>query len=47
MLYVGRATGKKLHARGFYIIGDIAHSESALLQRILGKNGLTLWIYST
>jgi len=46
LLYVGRATGKKLYDQGIYTIGDIAQSESALLQRILGKNGLILWMYA-
>jgi len=46
LLYVGRATGKKLAAQGIYSIGDIAQSKSEYLERLLGKNGLTLWMFA-
>ncbi len=46
LLYVGRATGKKLAVQGIYSIGDIAQSKSEYLERLLGKNGLTLWMFA-
>lgn len=46
LLYVGRATGKKLAVQGIYTIGDIAQSQPEYLERLLGKNGLTLWMFA-
>lgn len=39
LLYVGRATRKKLHSSGIDTIGDIARASPELLQRRLGKMG--------
>lgn len=46
LLYVGRATTKKLAAYGINTIGDIANTSQELLKRLLGVNGLALWIYA-
>lgn len=46
LLYVGRATAKKLAVRGIFTIGDIAQSQSEYLERLIGKSGLTLWIFA-
>ncbi len=42
LLYVGRATEKKLASRGIFTIGDIANSSPELLASFLGKNGVML-----
>jgi len=42
LLYVGRATKKKLHAVGIETIGDLAKAPAPFLKSLLGKNGLTL-----
>ncbi len=42
LLYVGRATEKKLASRGIFTIGDIANSPPERLCSFLGKNGLLL-----
>ncbi len=42
LLYVGRATEKKLAARGIFTIGDIAAATPERLSSFLGKNGLML-----
>lgn len=42
LIYVGRATKKRLAERGVYTIGDIATSSDAMLKSWLGKNGLLL-----
>ena len=42
LLYVGRATTRKLLSRGIVTIGDLANSDPLLLQMFLGKWGLTL-----
>ncbi|HPY37529.1 MAG TPA: DNA polymerase IV, partial [Clostridia bacterium] len=42
LIYVGRATKKKLAEYGIYTIGELALAPAALLQRRLGKNGLML-----
>lgn len=42
LIYVGRATKKKLAEYGIYTIGELANAPAALLQRRLGKNGLML-----
>ena len=46
LLYVGRATTKKLASYGILTIGDIAATEPAFLRRILGINGLYLWRFA-
>ena len=47
LLYVGRATAKKLSDYFIHTIGDIAKSEPEFLQRRLGINGLALWQFAT
>ena len=47
LLYVGRATKKKLSAYGVHTIGDIVSTGPKFLQRLLGKNGQQLWIYAS
>jgi len=47
LLYVGRATKKKLSAYGVHTIGDIVSIGPKFLQRLLGKNGQQLWIYAS
>jgi len=42
LIYVGRATRKKLERVGINTIGDIAKSPRPFLKSLLGKNGLTL-----
>ena len=42
LLYVGRATKKKLHTMGIYTIGDIAVTHVNILKSNLGKWGETL-----
>jgi len=47
LLYVGRATERKLAGIGVRTIGDIAALGPELLQRLFGKNGLQLWTYAS
>lgn len=42
LIYVGRATRKKLEKVGVNTIGDIANCPKPFLKSLLGKNGLTL-----
>ena len=46
LLYVGRATKKKLNQRGIYTIGELAETPVSKLQSWLGKWGQYLWIYA-
>ena len=46
LLYVGKATEKKLASRGIFTIGDIADSKPESLVRFLGKNGLMLYEFA-
>ena len=46
LLYVGRATHNKLKRCGIYTIGDLAKADQKLLQYILGKNGIMLWMFA-
>ena len=46
LLYVGRATEKKLGSYGIRTIGDIAATGPEFLQRLLGVNGLAIWSYA-
>lgn len=46
LLYVGRATARRLAARNIRTIGDIARSPQELLRAALGKHGDTLWIFA-
>ncbi len=42
LLFVGRATEKRLNMLGIFTIGDLAEADPDLLLRCLGKNGLFL-----
>lgn len=46
LLYVGFHTTRKLNSRGIMTIGDLARCPVEVLQRMLGKNGVTLWRYA-
>ena len=46
LFLVGRATEAKLRMMGIYTIGDLAHTDPALLKKRLGKHGLTIWHYA-
>lgn len=47
MIYVGRATEKKLAGYGIHTIGDIAATSPDSLKRWFGVNGLALWNYAS
>lgn len=42
LLFVGRATKRRLNTLGIYTIGDLATADSELLLRFMGKNGIML-----
>ena len=46
LLYVGRATTKKLALMNILTIGDLANCDPALLLSKLGKNGIMLWQFA-
>ena len=46
LFLVGAATEKKLHQLGISTIGDLAHTELAILRRRLGKHGETIWHFA-
>lgn len=46
LLYVGRATERKLRKFGICTIGDLAGTDPSFLQRQFGKMGLTLSIFA-
>ena len=46
MIFVGRRTFQTLQKYGIRTIGDIANSETDFLKKLLGKNGVDLWIYA-
>lgn len=46
LLYVGRATEKKLERYYIHTIGDLAQTSPDLLHRLLGKNGVMLWRFA-
>ena len=46
LLYVGRATGRKLRALNIHTIGDLAVTPPEVLDRNLGKNGVMLWQFA-
>ncbi len=46
LLYVGRATTKRLARYGIYTIGELANSDPLLLKRHLGKIGTMLWHFA-
>lgn len=47
LLYVGRASSRKLRSMGIRTIGDLATTEPVYLQRCLGKMGLMLYVFAT
>lgn len=46
LLYVGRATGRKLAARAIRTIGDLARRDAGLMRLLLGVWGETLWTFA-
>lgn len=46
LLYVGRATHRRLRERGICTIGQLAAADPAELRRSFGKPGLTLWTFA-
>ncbi len=46
LLYVGRATKRKLAGVGIHTIGQIAEADPAYLHRMLGKQGLMLSVFA-
>ncbi len=46
LLYVGRATKKKLNQKGIFTIGELAQTSVLNLQSWLGKWGQYLWVYA-
>ena len=42
LLFIGRATGKKLHAVGIFTVGQLAAADPAALRGLFGKTGLML-----
>lgn len=46
LLYVGRQTNKKLQKFGIRTIGELARTDAAFLESLLGKMGLVLWSFA-
>jgi len=46
LLFVGRATLSKLKTRGCSTIGDLGKMPKEYLERLLGKNGVTIWNFA-
>lgn len=46
LLYVGRATTRKLVGMNIHTIGDLANCDPELLRRWLGVNGIMLWRFA-
>ena len=46
LLYVGRATARKLISRNILTIGGLAKTDPELLQSWFGKNGIMLWCFA-
>ena len=46
LFLVGPATESKLKKMGIYTIGDLAHTDLALLRHKLGKHGQTIWHFA-
>ena len=46
LLYVGRATTRKLMGMNIHTIGDLANCDPELLRRWLGVNGIMLWRFA-
>lgn len=46
LIYVGRATYKKLKLLNIYTIGDLANADTELLKNWIGKIGIMLWQFA-
>ena len=46
LFLVGAATERKLKIMGIRTIGDLAHTDAALLRKRLGKHGETIWHFA-
>ncbi len=46
LLFVGKATAESLQKIGVRTIGELAHTDEALIERILGKRGRQLRVYA-
>ena len=46
LLYVGSSTNRKLFQIGIRTIGDLAKTDTKILERFLGKMGLVLWAFA-
>lgn len=46
LLYVGRASTRKLKRYGIHTIGDLANTDPQFLKRILGVNGVEIWRFA-
>ncbi|MBQ7891001.1 MAG: DNA polymerase IV [Erysipelotrichaceae bacterium] len=46
LLFVGKSATKALHACGIYTIGQLANTDCAYLEKVLGKMGKMLWCYA-
>lgn len=46
LLYVGKATERKLSNHFIHTIGDLARTNKDFLYRLLGKNGIMLWLFA-
>lgn len=46
LLYVGRATERKLGFHGIHTIGDIASADPGFLKQLLGVHGIMLWRFA-
>ncbi len=46
LLYIGRATTKKLERYGINTIGDVANAQPDFLKMLLGVNGIMLWKFA-
>lgn len=46
LIYVGRATARKLESYGIRTIGQLAAAPPDFLKRLLGVNGLAIWRYA-
>ena len=46
LLYVGRATAKRLNEHGIFTIGELAMSSPSTINKMLGVNGVRLWQYA-
>lgn len=47
LLYVGRATTRKLERYGIHTIGELAQADPVFLKSLLGVRGLDLWRYAS